>query len=291
MQIVVDVNTDRGERRRPPTQPKLWGFRPDNPNSCVKKRIQTSHTPTSVKRLVSENFCPAWRIKESQEIRGNLFTFLEKNETTFHCKLLDNCEKSRGQKRENAERARCLPGEAWKNIWRVFKRHQPGVVRMMSIPDSLSPWPLTKHFGVCGGGSGSFFAGYRPCWGNWARGYQSIATFYHVWPRWLAQISLPFLSLTAEGVQEEEEARYKRRGEDHCGSREGLTKRRKTKEERNYPQDFAGVFHTFFSASVTPSLNFTHFITYWGFTLCIFSLQGLPDSKQSLHRPKCEPKE
>ena len=51
-------------------------------------------------------------IKENQEIKGNLFTFLEKNETTFHCKLLDNCEKSRGQKRENAERARCLPGEA-----------------------------------------------------------------------------------------------------------------------------------------------------------------------------------
>ena len=151
MQIVVDVSTDRGERRRPPTQPKLWGFRPNNPNSCEKKRIQTSHTPTSVKRLVSENFCSAWRIKESQEIRGNLFTFLEKNETTFHCKLLDNCEKSRGQKRENAERARCLPGEAWKNIWRVFERHQPGVVRMMSIPNSLSPWPLTKYLGVCGG--------------------------------------------------------------------------------------------------------------------------------------------
>ena len=37
MQIVVDVNTDRGERRRPPTQPKLRGFQPDNPNSCEKK--------------------------------------------------------------------------------------------------------------------------------------------------------------------------------------------------------------------------------------------------------------
>ena len=77
-------------------------------------------------------------------------------------------------------------------------------------------------------------------------------------------------------MQEEEEARYKRRGEDHCGSREGLTKRRKTKEERNYPQDFAGVFHTFFFGFCYTLIKFHPFYYILRFHSVYILLAGTP---------------
>ena len=134
---------------------------------------------------------------------------------------------------------------------------------LLPLPKALPPTPefWLNIFYCIWGGIDSLFAGFSPCWGNWARGYRCIATYLHVSPRWLARISLPFLSLTAEGRQEEEEARYKRRGENHCGSREGLTQRTTTKEERKI-LNILPAFSALFLASVTPSLNFAHLITY-----------------------------